>query len=371
MLFLKRKTKYESKMKKINLVVILPSYAGGGAEKVVLDFLEFYDKNILNCTLILINAEGPLKSRNKNYNIINLNKKRLRSSILKLIWTIRAIKPDIIFSTFPHITIVLILLKKLFFRKIKFIAREPNLASISLKSSGNVLLKFLHNNLMSTSDKVIVTSNAMYLDSTKLGIPAKKLNIIRNPVNVSQLREKVTPIRLFKKGVNLVFVGRLVYQKGLDRILPLIVINKNIYLTVIGEGPELNKIKNMVKKYKLESHVKFLGYINPPYDYIAGADFLILPSRWEGLPNVALEALAVGTRVLSFKEIVGLNDYIYKNNIIFCKDDEDMKIFLTKLHNSKNYNNSKIKNSLLKNKNSSSDFSNKLTNLFKEVMIEN
>ena len=73
-----------------------------------------------------------------------------------------------------------------------------------------------------------------------------------------------------------------------------------------------NNNKNIYKFYKLDinNKVKFIGFSQNANSYIAGADYFLLPSRWEGLPNVVLESLVLGTPVISFKKIVGLHDII-------------------------------------------------------------
>ena len=262
-------------MKKISLIVILPSYAGGGAEKVIFNFLKYIDDDFLDCTLIIINPVGELKPTNKNYRIIELGCSRLRSSIPKLVKIIRSIKPDVIFSTFPHITILLLMLKKIFFMDVKLIAREPNMVSFSLKRSPfSVLMKFFHKYLMPECSKVIVTSNAMYLESNNLGIPDKKISLIRNPVDVNFIRNNIKPIRFPGKGIRLVSVGRLVFQKGLDRLIPLLATNSNIHLTVVGIGPDYSNLKKLAKHYKVENQIKFLGYLQYPYARICRSRLL-------------------------------------------------------------------------------------------------
>ena len=56
-----------------------------------------------------------------------------------------------------------------------------------------------------------------------------------------------------------------------------------------------------LKKYGIERKVHCLGYQNNPYPYIKYADCFVLSSRWEGLPNVLIEALHLGTPAAAFR----------------------------------------------------------------------
>ena len=113
-------------------------------------------------------------------------------------------------------------------------------------------------------------------------------------------------------------------------------------------------------------HPLFKGYIKSPYDYIAGADYLILPSRWEGLPNVVLESLVLGTPVITFKDIKALNDYkdsIKKANIIMCEDEKEMLEKIKKLKVRKDIKKIKMRECLLNNQNSPSFYQKKINDL--------
>ena len=68
-----------------------------------------------------------------------------------------------------------------------------------------------------------------------------KVFLIRNPISIEETRKNITPVRLREDNLTLIFVGRLVYQKGIDRVLHLLAINKNIELIVVGEGNFKNR----------------------------------------------------------------------------------------------------------------------------------
>jgi len=224
---------------------------------------------------------------------------------------------------------------------------------------------------MRYSDHVIVTSLAMYREAVNLGISKDVVEIIRNPVDAVKIRNQAKPIRYPGEGIRLIGVGRMVYQKGFDRIISMISKFSNIHLVLIGDGSELKKLKQLTIKYGIQNRVKFLGYIHNPYSYISGADYFVLPSRWEGLPNVALEALTLGTPVITFSSLVGLQDYKGKfsdGSIIFCDHEKEMEIVFSKLESRNDYLRPKLKKSLIKFIDSPKVFSKKVEKIISSIV---
>jgi len=73
----------------------------------------------------------------------------------------------------------------------------------------------------------------------------------------------------------------------------------HVNLKILGEGKDLEKLKNQVETLKLDSNVEFLGYNPNPSGYVKSALFTVLTSRYEGFPRSILESLALGTPVIS------------------------------------------------------------------------
>lgn len=361
-------------MKPLNIMIILPSLAGGGAEKVILSLVDNLDRVNFKPTLIIQNKIGPLKLNLDDNSIVYLNTKNFRYAILKLFKVIRFNKPDIIISTFPHITLPLIILKIIFFKNIKIIARIPNMIEASLSNTYYLkLLKYFHNRLMAHANRIIVTSNAMKDDFINRGFDKEKLYLIHNPVDMITLRKIKTLHRFPGKGLRLVIVGRLSYQKGIDRVIPMLNNIGNCHLTIIGEGIEKNQILNSILYYKVKQKVKFINFTNKVSSYIAGADYLLLPSRWEGLPNVVLEALALGTPVISFKEIVGLKDFlslVSLNSLKLCTNEKEMKKILKNSNSRQDYIKPRIRNNLLRKFNTPEAYTRKIEIMMKGLIRE-
>ncbi len=360
-------------MKKISILVILPSLAGGGAEKVTLSFLEHLDNKIFDVYLLLLNSKGPLEPKIKKENIINLSSSRFRIAFPILIKSIRKIKPEIIFSTFPHITLPLLIARILLLINSKIISREPNMTKSSLKHTPfSLTLRVLHKLLLPFSDKIIVNSRAMYNYLNQKGIHTNKLALIHNPIDLVKVRKVKNFIRYPGEGLRLIAMGRLVYQKGFDRIISILKQINNAHITILGEGPELNNLLKMVDNLNLGKRVDFIGYKKDSNKYIAAADYFILPSRWEGLPNAALESLVLGTPVISFLEVEGLLDIepdVKNNNLYLCKNDDEMISLLKGLTLRSDHKNLILRNSLLNKFNSPLDYSVKLSKIIRELVL--
>ena len=67
-------------MKKISILIILPSFAGGGAERVTLSFIKYLDSNAFDYNLMVVNNEGPLQENINKDRVIYVKNNRLRNS---------------------------------------------------------------------------------------------------------------------------------------------------------------------------------------------------------------------------------------------------------------------------------------------------
>jgi glycosyltransferase involved in cell wall biosynthesis len=98
-------------------------------------------------------------------------------------------------------------------------------------------------------------------------------------------------------------LGRLSREKGVDLLLAaareFVVENPDMRVLIAGTGPEAGVLGRMASAPDLADCVRLLGWIPRPQQLMAAADLVVLPSRSEGLPNVALESYEVGTPVLA------------------------------------------------------------------------
>jgi glycosyltransferase involved in cell wall biosynthesis len=123
--------------------------------------------------------------------------------------------------------------------------------------------------------------------------------------NPLQMRNLKTPLEIENEGEIIITVGRLHAQKGHCYLLQAIAKAEKkvpkIKLIIIGEGEEENNLKNLVKSLDLTDKIIFAGLRGDVEKIFPIAELFILPSLWEGMPNVILEAMAAGKPVVATK----------------------------------------------------------------------
>ena len=273
----------------------------------------YADSHIVFC--IVANNRGPLVTNVPNTcKIINLNSKSVGRSVLPIARVIRSEKPDVIFSTLAYFNFIILIAMLLSgHRPERVVVREANTPDSTLKSLrlcgiGKILYRVLYN----LTDYVICNAEFIGLRLESLGVCSDRIAVIPNPVDAAKVRE------LAKQNINLpkfrnsslptfVSIGRLTHQKGMDRLIDWISqLESETNLLIIGSGSDYQALIAQIKKKALEDYVIILRYAENPFPYMLSADAVVLGSRWEGLPNVALEALAIGRPVIASSECASL-----------------------------------------------------------------
>lgn len=126
-------------------------------------------------------------------------------------------------------------------------------------------------------------------------------------------------------------IGRLDYQKNYEFLIKIFpeILKKipNAICIIIGNGPEKNKLENLIEKLNLKEKIFLLGWINDASRYLKGFDLFVLPSRYEGSPITLIETLYAQIPILATD--VGGNKEIINENFVYKLDD--VQNFLDKL----------------------------------------
>ncbi|MCD9500659.1 glycosyltransferase [Photobacterium phosphoreum] len=227
---------------------------------------------------------------------------------------------------------------KLIARNVNFLSRDLHIRKNSIKKFVTILLTKL---VYKKIDYFIAQCNDMKDDMVSyLSIPESKITVIYNPVSTSIYKQPDA-----KKDIDLLFVGRIKKQKGLDylaNVLDLVSQKRQIKVCIIGTGDleiELQKkLDEITKRNNIE--VERILATDDVNSYYNRSRITILTSLYEGFPNVLAESLTVGTPVVSFDcpsgpaEIInnGINGYLvpcfdcddFSNKVISLLDDNQL-----------------------------------------------
>ena len=171
------------------------------------------------------------------------------------------------------------------------------------------------------SSEVIVNSKFMKNDLQRLfGLPYEKINVIANGVNNTSYSgvEKDYDFRRQYASDNekiILFIGRLVYEKGVQHLIsamPKILNNyHDVKLVIAGKGGMLDELKAQVEAMGLSEKVYFTGYLNAKQvaKMYKCADISVFPSTYEPFGIVALEAMLAGIPTV-VSDVGGLNEIV-------------------------------------------------------------
>jgi glycosyltransferase involved in cell wall biosynthesis len=167
---------------------------------------------------------------------------------------------------------------------------------------------------------VCVSNSVARFASDEVGLPAEKLAVIANGVDLERFpaSQPAEPswlgIQAGRQAV--VFIGRLDRQKGvlwlLDMAAQWMPRLPNVDLFMVGSGPLHERLRAKCQRLAISERVHFLGWRPDIPEILAASRLLVLPSQWEGMPNVALEAMAsrlplVASDVEGVRELLGPN----------------------------------------------------------------
>jgi len=335
-------------MKKI--VFLLPNLEAGGAERVLLNYTRILDSSQYEMTLIIINDYGDLHDYVPDHvKVINFNITRTRSAYFKLIQSINSIQPDFVFSSTNRTNVLLLMAKAFILGKPKIIIREPNTPSAQfeekyLNSTYFKLMKFFY----PKTDKLVAQTEAMKNELVRfLEIPEKKIEVIPNPIDKKFIDEQIDkPFDSFDiSKINVVASGRLNRQKGFDVLIKsfakLVKVDDNFLLHILGDKKGKDNctadLERLIKDLELKNHVNLLGFQSNPYPFYKNADLFALSSRWEGLPNVVLENLYLGTPVVATRCVPVLSKLIKDEKNGKLVDIENVEQMAEAIFNYKKY----------------------------------
>ncbi|MCG5516954.1 MULTISPECIES: glycosyltransferase [unclassified Ectothiorhodospira] len=299
------------KMKASTVWFILPKLNMGGIErnrlKVINQCLQW---NVDVCFIFLEYTGELLRDIPLQVPVVCLGEPCKFAFFLRLAKLIRAQNPSCIISAFDDVNVMVMVARML--------ARSDTPVLLSNHSTFSMVKSectrwkrakyFIIQKLLPWAFKhakgVVAVSEGVAEDlSCSLSFPRDWIDIIYNPVIDSGFHDRIwQPATHPVSAQTLLFVGRLVSPKGIPSLLAACALLKHrrtLDVLIVGDGPERPMIEAQVEDMGLSESVRLVGMVQNPLPLMAGSGVLVLPSRFEGLGNVLIEAMACGTQVIS------------------------------------------------------------------------
>jgi glycosyltransferase involved in cell wall biosynthesis len=290
------------------VLLVAASLCAGGSERVMITLSQCFDRSRFEIHLALSSAHGPLlREVPLDVRLHDLHSARVRYALpglLRLVWRLR---PAIILSTSGHVNVPLLAMRALFPPRTKVFVRESSAPSAEAGATGTLAQKkLLYHWFYRRANAVICQSDATLQDlSEQFQVPRKKMVRIYNPLDWERIRILAAslPNPFTGPGPHLVASGRLEHAKGFDLLLDAMARIRerfpSVQLSILGSGSLDRQLREQCARMGLNEAVAFLGYRSNPYPYYRHADAFVLSSRYEGLPNVMMEAMALDTPVVA------------------------------------------------------------------------
>lgn len=335
------KRSYEYIKMKKKVLFFVESLSGGGAEKVLAVLLKYLNYEKYNITLVSLVDTGIYLEDVKKNNILYRsilgrdNRKGLFKFKYKLFYKLiyKILSPQVVYKYF---------LQNNFDIEIAFL--EGYCTKILSNSTNKKAIKiaWVHTDLLNNNWTI---KQGIYTDIKEekkayskfehvICVSDSVKNIMVNYYRLSNCVRIYNPIdqkdimckskcsidfHLNSNAFNIISVGRLVPEKGFDRLIAVFgkirnEIDKEICLYILGEGSEFQSLTNLIIQYNLEKNVKLLGFKENPYAYIGKMDLFVCSSRSEGYSLVIAESMVLGIPIVSTNcsgpnELLNYNEY--------------------------------------------------------------
>lgn len=305
----------------------------GGAERISVLIGKNLDREKFDVCFCLIERKSNSSIVDfipKDMRIIWVPNKSPYHLMLKIVTTILREKPYTIFSSVINLSNKILPFRWLF-PKVNVIIRCDNYLYTYTEKQQRMIAK-----LYPKANYIIAQTQEMKDELVNIGISEKKVIALQNPIDKQTIDKKIagTASPYPDNGKkHFVAVGRFNRQKGFDLLIDAFVnvfsTRNDIDLYIVGDntlsgGTIYSDILKKAKDNGIGSLVNCVGYKDNPYVYLKFADCFVLSSRWEGLPNVLIESLYLGTPAAAFKCIPIIERIIDDGVTGYCAEKDDI-----------------------------------------------
>jgi len=294
-----------------HVVLYVPDLSAGGAERAALNLLEALPGPDLRVTLLLNRREGPLLATlPPGAAVVSLEARRTLLAVPRLAAFLRRERPDVLISYLEFNNIAAIWANRMAGRPTKIVAsHHVTMSSFNgnAQSFKRRLVPLLYQLSLPVADHVVAVSRGVAQGMPQSLGRRSRLSVIENPIVRARYREMAAaslghPWFAQDQPPIVLGVGRLVPQKNFSLLLEafsLVAARRPARLVLLGEGPLREQLLMQIERLGLGQCATILPVDPNPWPYMKGARAVVLSSLYEGFGNVLVEAMAVGTPVVS------------------------------------------------------------------------
>lgn len=313
---------------KSNILQLVTGLGVGGAERVVLDLSIGLDKSKYNNYVLSLSKKNEMLDifKDNNINVTSLNKNNsLKDFISMIVETKKFVKRyniDLIHAHMTHAMIIAVVMR-IYFPKLKIVF-----------TSHNTTFGSKVRNLMIYLLKPFRKIDILFSKDQKTSIYKNIYKVIPNGINTKPYQINLNKFSKF----TFLSVGRLDDAKNHLHLIECAkdLVNRNLDFEILiaGEGKLRNQIEEKIKLYNLEEKVKLLGIRRDIKELMSQSHVFVMPSLWEGLPIVLLEAGASDLPCISTP--VGTIPSLLNDTNAYLCDNKDFSTTMEHIY--KNYN---------------------------------
>lgn len=299
-------------MMRRRLVIFLPGLQGGGAERAMLGVAEAFAEGH-DVDLVVATSGGELRQQvPPGVRLVDLGSSRTLASLPRLVGHLRQTRPDAILSALSHANLVAIAARSLSRVPARLVISEHShlsTATMHAISRRDRIIPGLMRILYPRADAVIAVSEGVAQDLTScLDLPCDKLHVVPNPVDVdgltrqAQLHPDHPWLTETRDGRVALAVGRLTEAKDFGMLVEAVALARtkvDLRLIVLGEGEGRDQLEATARRLGVADVIDLHGFAANPYPFFRTADLFVLSSKWEGLPTVLIEAVALSGRIVA------------------------------------------------------------------------
>jgi len=295
-----------------HIAFFIGSFGGGGIERITAHLAHGFVQQGLKIDLVLNRGESPhLWRMPSETRIIDLKQPKLSLSLPGLVQYLRRERPLALLSADHYLNEVALIAGRVARVSTRIIVAEHNQLSKTSRQGSKLKARvapLLTRMLYPWADGIVAVSQGVARDLTHTAsLPPERVQTIYNPVITPDIlagaQEPLAhPWFQSQEIPVLLGVGKLEAQKdfpNLIRAFAKVRRNRPCRLVILGWGPDRPQLEALIQDLGLQDDVDLPGYAQNPYAYMARSSVFVLSSAWEGLPTVLIEAMALGTPVVS------------------------------------------------------------------------